>query len=161
MRVKLWQLIVPSCWVIFIPSVVNMALALSIGSIVPPASAPAATAYSPAAISSSWFAAIMSSELLKSYRACRFASVLPSQGCFPDLCWVPLPGLCCALSPDLCRAILLNSCSAFSPTSGILSRPTSVNRSCSNSDVISAVRSRLTSRLISDVLPCPIFVILL
>ena len=105
MPVRLWALIVSSRWVVVIPIVVKMDLTLSSGSIVPPALAPVSAAASPSDPAASGLTAIVSSILLKYWRACHFASVSPSQGCCPNLRWVPLPDLCRALLLDLCRAL--------------------------------------------------------
>ena len=104
MPVTLWAFIMPSRWVVVIPRVVSMALTSYSVSAVPPAPAPSAAADIPDDPAAARFAEIMSYARLKSWSACCFASVLPTQGCCPDLRWVPLPNLFHALSPDLFRA---------------------------------------------------------
>ena len=81
MLVRLWALILSLRWLIVIPSVVNMALALSSGSDVPPAPAPAAAADIPDAPVNAGFTAIIFAALLKFWCVFCFVSVSPSQGC--------------------------------------------------------------------------------
>ena len=158
----------PSGWVIVIPSMVKMALMLSIRSVGPPVPVPDAAAASPASPAAAGFAVILFAIVLEFWRACRFVTVSTSQWCCGSLQRAVFllqlslyPDISILVKPIFVVLFFPNSVVLFRPISVVLISPISVVLICPISAVLLRLIFAMLLRPIYIMILCPIYDVLL